>query len=368
MLQLFSDLIREDTKEVEDSAVAQFDAVESAFKNTPTWDEDSFNYLKDYTAFKVGEDNNSMLSACLTLEDESKVNQLSDDDIFDMIVNPESKGEKDGVSMAPFKTNAERKQRQNANISGLANRKIPLIPIHQYPGANQGQQQQHTNEAWGTQYNENYPPLQTQEPTSNAPWPYNQTPAAQVPYVGGFTVGRQRGRGRGRGRGHRFQNPQSVGQQPYTYTPASYQPQVFQMGRGRGGGPWAHPYTRRGPPPATQPQYQAQFPAPQNVPQQHFAQPNQMAPQMRAPQPAAQMMPQYEQAAQMMPQHQIQMGPTPQAQQPTVIQSASNLATQQPAQPQQPTNNNTNDSRKFKINVSADELALLSKMRGRHQD
>ena len=101
MLQVFSDLIRDDSKEVADGAIAQFEAIKTVFHNTPTWDEEAYDYLRDYTAFKVGEDNRQQLHNCLSLEDDSQKNKMTDQEIFDMLVIPESSGEKDSISTAP---------------------------------------------------------------------------------------------------------------------------------------------------------------------------------------------------------------------------------------------------------------------------
>ena len=135
MQQLFSDLIREDVKKVEDGTTAQFGVIKTVFNNTQTWDLAAFDYIRDYTAFKVGENNRSSLQACHTLEDESHLNKIPDEDIFNTVLAPKSKSENDkGVSTAPFKTNAERKEHHNANIRAV-NRNLPIIPRHEPPAS-----------------------------------------------------------------------------------------------------------------------------------------------------------------------------------------------------------------------------------------
>ena len=262
------------------------------------------------------------------------------------------------MSTAPFQTLAERKEKQNANVKPV----IPRQPVVNNANWQTAQQQQFTNQTWTPQnYDENYPPLaQPQNQQQAQPqWQYyqNAAPNYQVPYVQMPAGPRARGRGRGRGRGARMQQQQLqqpvAGQVAYPYAQAVYQaPPDFATGRGRGGGPRPRPYTRRGPPPVGQPQFQQ--------------------PQMTMQR--AQFAPQATQMPSAPPQAQQPSIPQNTAQQPTVVQSATNLAPQASIsmanqdQNQNVGNQNQFDPRRYKINVSVEELAMLNQLRGRHQD
>ena len=108
----------------EQSACAQFEAIKSVFISAKNWTDEDYNYLVDFTSYKIGEDNKGALHSCFTLEDEARLNLISDDEIFNLLVAPESSSEKSSVSSAPFQTISERRLPIPRSSQTLSNFKL----------------------------------------------------------------------------------------------------------------------------------------------------------------------------------------------------------------------------------------------------